>query len=120
MGKPRSKVNRPTDASNREASQGESNRSDGERLPTGLNMVSRPSVSEMEPGDFVFLDDFVYLRGSFPSNSIAIMACPLCGTAGLITVSQFSGATAIVCGSRLCSGHFRIAEEAQIVYLPPS
>ncbi len=34
----------------------------------------------------------VYLRGSFHSNSIAVLACPLCGTPSLITSAQYSGA----------------------------
>lgn len=73
----------------------------------------------MAPGDILLLDDFVQLRESSAPNFIAVLACPVCGTPSLITSAQYSGAAPVVCGSKLCSGLFRIIDEAQIVYLPP-
>ena len=74
----------------------------------------------MAPGDIVFLDDFAHLRESFAPNFVALLACPLCGSPGLITSVQYSGGAPIVCTSKVCSGLFRIVDEAQIVSLPPS
>ena len=89
-----------------------------EGLPTTVNFVSRASLAEMAPGDIVFLDESV--AESFAPNFVAVLACPVCGAPGLITSAQYSGATPVVCGSKLCSGLFRIVNEDQIVYLPPS
>jgi hypothetical protein len=83
-------------------------------------MSNRPSLSDMAPGDLVFLDDFAHLRESFAPNFVAVLACPLCGSPGLITSAQFSGGAPIVCTSKVCSGLFRIVDEAQIVSLPLS
>ena len=89
-------------------------------LPTELHLSSRSSLTDMAPGDIVFLDDFAYLRESFAPNFVAVLACPLCGSPGLITSAQYSRGAPIVCTSKVCSGLFRIVDEAQIVSLPPS
>jgi hypothetical protein len=83
-------------------------------------MSSRSSLSDMAPGDIVFLDDFAYLRESFAPHFVAVLACPLCGSPGLITSAQYSGGAPIVCTSKVCPGLFRILDEVQIVALPPS
>ena len=90
------------------------------QLPTDLHLSNHSSLSDMAPGDIVFLDDFAYLRESFAPNFVAVLACPLCGSPGLITSIQYSGGAPIVCTSKVCSGLFRIVDEAQIVSLPPS
>ena len=96
------------------------NHSGGERLPPIVHLANRSSVSDMGAGDIVFLDDFAYLREAFARKFVAVLGCPLCGTPGLITSAQYSGAAPVVCGSNLCSGLFRILDEARIVYLLPS
>ena len=120
MKKQSNKVRKAGVAADQDTVCGASNHSEGEQLPTILHLASQSSVSDMGPGDIVFLDDFVYLREAFAPNFVAVLGCPLCGTPGLITAAQYSGAAAVVCGSNLCSGLFRILEETQIVYLPPS
>jgi hypothetical protein len=90
------------------------------QLPTDLHLSGRSSLTDMAPGDIIFLDDFAYLRESFTPNFVAVLACPLCGSPGLITSAQYSGGAPIVCTSKTCSGLFRIIDEAQIVPLPPS
>jgi hypothetical protein len=87
--------------------------------PTDLHLSGRSSLTDMAPGDIIFLDDFTYLRESFAPNFVAVLACPLCGAPGLITSAQYSGGGPIVCTSKICPGLFRIVEEAQIVSLPP-
>jgi hypothetical protein len=90
------------------------------QLPAELHLSGRSSLADMAPSDIILLDDFDYLRESFSPNFVAVLACPLCGSPGLITSAQFSGGGPIVCTSKLCSGLFRIVDEAQIVALPPS
>ena len=89
------------------------------QLPAELHLSGRSSLADMAPGDIILLDDFTYLRESFSPNFVAVLACPLCGSPGLITSAQFSGGGHIVCTSKLCSGLFRIIDEVQIVALPP-
>jgi hypothetical protein len=88
-------------------------------VPTDLHLSSRASLADMAPGDIVFLDDFAYLREVFAPNFVAVLACPLCGSPGLITSVQYSGGAPIVCTSKVCPGLFRIVGEARIVALPP-
>ena len=85
-----------------------------------LEMSSRASLTDLAPGEIVFLDEFTHLRESFAPNFVAVLACPLCGAPGLITSAQYSGSAPIVCTSKVCSGLFRIVDESQIVSLPPS
>lgn len=88
--------------------------------PTHLHLSGRSSITDMTPGDIIFLDDFTYLRESFAPNFVAVLACPLCASPSLITSAQYSGGGPIVCTSKICPGLFRIIDEAQIVSLPPS
>jgi hypothetical protein len=88
------------------------------QLATELHMSGQSSLSDMDPGDIIFLDDFEYLRESFAPCFIAVLACPLCGSPSLITSIQYSRGAPIVCSSKLCSGMFRIVEEAKIISLP--
>jgi uncharacterized protein YbaR (Trm112 family) len=74
----------------------------------------------MAPGDIVFLDEFAHLREAFAPNFVAVLACPLCGSPGLITSIQYTTGAPIVCTSRDCPGLFRIVEGVQIVTLPPT
>ncbi len=120
MAKRSNKPRKPGAETARESVRGVPGSSRAEQIPTDLHMSNRPSLSDMAPGDLVFLDDFAHLRESFAPNFVAVLACPLCGSPGLITSAQFSGGAPIVCTSKVCSGLFRIVDEAQIVSLPPS
>lgn len=88
-------------------------------LAVDVHLSGRSALAEMNPGDIVFLDEVSALRESTAPNFIAVLACPWCGSPGLITASQFSGSASIVCASKTCSGLFRIANEAQIIPIPP-
>jgi hypothetical protein len=114
------KPRKPAVASEREGVRSVPSSGRAEQFPTDLHMSSRSSLSDMAPGDIVFLDDFAYLRESFAPHFVAVLACPLCGSPGLITSVQYSGGAPIVCTSKVCPGLFRIVDEAQIVALPPS
>ncbi len=104
----------------REALRGDLDAPRAEALPSAVHFVNRSSLGDMVPGDIIFLDEYASLRESFAPCFIAILACPVCGTPSLLTATQYSGAAPVVCGSKVCSGLFRIEDEAQIVYLPPS
>jgi hypothetical protein len=82
-------------------------------------MSHRSSLSELLPGDLVFLDDFSRLHEPFGAHFVAVLACPFCGAPGLITSVQYSGSAPIVCISKVCSGQLRILDETELVFLPP-
>ncbi|MFZ0962755.1 MAG: hypothetical protein WAO35_17945 [Terriglobia bacterium] len=114
------KPRKPVAAPDREGVRAIPSSIQAEQIPTDLHLSSRSTFTDMAPGDIVLLDDFAYLRESFAPNFVAVLACPLCGSPGLITSGQYSGGAPIVCTSKVCSGLFRIVDEAQIVPLPPS
>ncbi len=49
----------------------------------------------------------------------AVLACPACGTLGLITRRQMAGLIPIICGSDKCSAQFFL-NEGQVVARQPS
>jgi len=114
------KLHKPGAGSNREAVRRDPPSGQAAQLPTDLRLSNRPTLSDMAPGDILFLDEFAYLRESFAPNFVAVLACPRCGSPGLLTAVQYSGGAPIVCSSKVCSGLFRILNEVQIVALPPS
>lgn len=120
VAKQTNKPRKPGAMSEPEGARGVPGAGQAEQLPADLHLSNRSAVSEMAPGDIVFLDDLVCQRESYAPNFVAILACPLCGSPGLINSVQFSGGAPIVCTSKVCAGLFRIVDEAQIVSLPPS
>jgi hypothetical protein len=118
--KQNNKLRKPASGSSREGVGGEQTSGRTAHVPTDLHLSGRSSLTDMAPGDIIFLDDFAYLRESFAPNFVAVLACPLCGSPGLITAGQYSGGGPIVCTSKICSGLFKIVDETQIVSLPPS
>ncbi len=87
-------------------------------------MVSEVSVltewipEQMGPGAMFVLEN----AGEVGDNEDpywAVLACPRCGTLGLITRRQISGLIPVICGSDQCSAQFFLNEE-QIVPRQPS
>jgi hypothetical protein len=72
----------------------------------------------MQPADIITLEESNTLRHAVDSIFYAVLACPQCGTLGLITSQQYYGLMPVLCGSKFCSCRFRIAEQSQLVYLP--
>lgn len=70
-----------------------------------LNVLNEWIPEQMEPGTM-----FVLERCEENDNAddpyIAVLACPSCGTLGLITRRQVFGAAPIICGSDCCSAQF--------------
>ena len=58
------------------------------------------------------------LRHAVESVFFALLACPVCGTLGLITAAQYFGNLPVTCASDLCSCRFRIREQSRMSYLP--
>ena len=72
----------------------------------------------MAPGDIVLLSEAESLRSAVESVFFALLACPACGSLGLLTLPQYLGKEPVVCGAKECSCHFRIDGQRRVVYLP--
>jgi hypothetical protein len=89
-----------------------------------VNMVAELSVlnewipEQMRPGT-VFLLENAGDTGERDDPYWAVLACPDCGTLGLITRRQLGGLIAVICGSETCSAHFFL-RDGQIVVRKPN
>jgi hypothetical protein len=64
----------------------------------------------MDPGTVFMLDEQNKL-GQAQNPFIAVMACPRCGTLGLITRRQLYGSETMICGGDACSAEYRLDGE---------
>lgn len=80
-----------------------------------LNRVDGRPAPEMLPGDVVLYADAEFLRSLIKGFFFAVLACPKCGTLGLITGAQFFGFLPVTCRSSACSCRFRIDDQRRIV-----
>ena len=83
-----------------------------------LNVLSEWIPEQMEPGTVFFLEN----AGEMGDNEDpywAVIACPCCGTLGLITRRQVAGLSSVICGSGTCSGEYFLYDE-QIRFRKPS
>lgn len=83
-----------------------------------VRLVDETGLAAMRPGDVVLLAETETLRSAVEFIFFAVLACPACGTLGLITSSQYHGNVAVTCGSTICSCRFRITECRHFVFLP--
>jgi hypothetical protein len=75
-----------------------------------LNVIHEWEPEEMQPGTIFVLEN----AGGTGSNDDpywAVLACPSCGTLGLVTRKQVNGVTPVICGSNTCSAHFVLCDE---------
>ena len=75
-----------------------------------LNVLTEWIPEQMQPGTVFVLEN----AGEVGKNEDpywAVLACPECGTLGLITRRQMAGITPVICGSDKCSAHFFIRDE---------
>ena len=75
-----------------------------------LNILTEWMPDEMEPGSIFVLENAGEV-GSQEDPYWAVLACPECGTLGLITRNQVRGLVLVICGSRRCPAQFVIVEE---------
>src|SRR5436853_6476664 len=75
-----------------------------------LNILTEWIPEQMLPGTVFVLEN----AGEVGKNDDpywAVLACPECGTLGLITRRQMAGITPVICGSDQCSARFFIRDE---------
>jgi hypothetical protein len=71
---------------------------------------------KMAPGSvFLLARRFPVRRGR--NRFVALLACPQCGTPGLITEAQYAGRAPVMCPSELCCCAYRIENRTHIAYL---
>jgi len=83
-----------------------------------LNILNEWIPEQMEPGT-IFVLERVEDSSDNSDPYVAVLACPQCGTLGLVTRRQLSGAVSIICGSDTCPAHF-ILHESEILVRKPS
>lgn len=88
------------------------------KLQTELVEMTAWVPDAMEPGCVFLLRNRFQLRvENGPCGFWAVLACPQCGTLGLITEPQYRGEYSVICGSPHCSCHFLIHDHSRLEYL---
>jgi hypothetical protein len=82
-----------------------------------LDVLSEWIPEQMSPGTVFVLENAGRI-GEKDDPYWAVLACPDCGTLGLITRKQIAGLLPVICGSLQCSVQFFI-HESQIVIRKP-
>ncbi|PYP91171.1 MAG: hypothetical protein DMG65_08795 [Candidatus Angelobacter sp. Gp1-AA117] len=75
-----------------------------------LNILTEWIPEQMEPGSLFVLENAGQV-GDQDDPYWAVLACPECGTLGLITQKQVNGLIPVICGSDKCSAQFMILNE---------
>ena len=65
---------------------------------------------QMQPGTMFVLENAGQI-GEKEDPYWAVLACPSCGTLGLITRKQIAGVFPVICGSDNCSAQFFLKED---------
>ncbi len=65
---------------------------------------------QMQPGTMFVLENAGEI-GEKEDPYWAVLACPSCGTLGLITRKQIAGILPVICGSDKCSAQFFLRED---------
>jgi hypothetical protein len=100
---------------NERESRTKDNRWDEEaRMVAELNYLEVWIPEQMEPGTLFMLEQAGEL-GKAENPYWAVLACPHCGSLGLITRQQCAGLEAMICGSDKCSAEYFV-EDGQIRY----
>ena len=74
-----------------------------------LDILTTWIPEQMVPGTLFVLED-AGESGDSADPFWAVLACPECGTLGLITRRQIAGLLPVLCGSHSCSAQFFIRE----------
>ena len=64
---------------------------------------------QMEPGTLYMLEN-PGTMGDVHNPYVAVLACPRCGSLGLITRGQYAGIEPMICGTDHCSADFKLHE----------
>ncbi len=82
-----------------------------------VNILNEWIPEQMGPGTIFVLENAGEL-GESEDPFWAVLACPACGTLGLITRKQIAGLLPVICGSDQCSAQFFLHETEIIPRLP--
>lgn len=82
-----------------------------------LSVLTEWIPEQMQPGTLFVLENAGEM-GEGEDPYWAVLACPECGTLGLITRRQVAGLVAVICGSDRCSAQFFIRESEVWVRKP--
>lgn len=82
-----------------------------------LNLLDVWIPEQMEPGTLFLLEHAGEL-GKVENPFWAVLACPSCGSLGLITRQQYSGLESMICGAERCSSEYFL-EDGNIRYRHP-
>src|SRR5579875_3450123 len=77
------------------------------RMSAELEYLEEWIPEKMDPGTVFVLDNPSKL-GQSQNPYVAVMACPRCGTLGLITRQQLYLGDAMICGADTCSAEYRL------------
>ena len=83
-----------------------------------IDVLNEWIPEQMGPGAMFVLENAGEV-GQADDPYWAVLACPACGTLGLITRRQIAGLISIICGSDKCSAQFFL-NEGQVVARQPS
>ncbi len=82
-----------------------------------LNILTEWIPEQMEPGTVFVLENAGEI-GEPEDPFWAVLACPECGTLGLITRKQVAGLLPVMCGSKTCPAQFFICDNDVVVRKP--
>lgn len=80
-------------------------------------MIDEWIPEQMEPGTMFVLQNPRFM-GDAHNPYVAVLACPGCGSLGLITRSQYFGSQSMICGSDDCSAEYFLRDD-QIEFRKP-
>ncbi len=83
-----------------------------------IDILNEWIPEQMGPGAMFVLENAGEV-GEADDPYWAVLACPACGTLGLITRRQIAGLIPVICGSDKCSAQFFL-NDGQVVARPPS
>jgi hypothetical protein len=82
-----------------------------------LDLLSEWIPEQMQPGTIFVLENAGKV-GEKDDPYWAVLACPECGTLGLITRKQLAGLIPVICGSGACSAQFFIHDHEVVLRKP--
>ena len=75
-----------------------------------INVLNEWIPEQMTPGTIFILENAGEV-GEGNDPYWAVLACPSCGTLGLVTRKQLAGLIPVICGSDTCSAQFFINDD---------
>lgn len=82
-----------------------------------INFLNEWIPEQMGPGTVFVLENAGEI-GEASDPYWAVLACPSCGTLGLITRKQVAGVIPVMCGSEKCSAQFHINNDSIVPRKP--